>query len=356
MLLLGLFGLSLCGQAALPAPNLNYSSGVYESPITLTAINMAPGSTLRYTIDGSEPVEDSAEWPGYLLLENRSEDPDVISLIPTNPSAFLRDGDLDPMPLDKRESFGWRAPAGSGEKLHVIRVRTFKEDVEPSPVATASFLIRKNGKPHYRFPLVSIAVNAEDLFDFERGIYTAGIWFLHGGGWGEDRWGFPWGNYYLSGREFELGGHWTFLEPDGGLLWEGGMGMRIHGGGSRSLPQKSLRLYARNQYGGNRFEAPFFGEDHRSSFRRLILRNAGQDSMESGTMFRDGLMQSLVQHKEHLATQAFRPTVVFINGEYWGIHNLRERYDRHYLGSTFGADPDNVDYLEGNAEVNPSFL
>lgn len=350
-LLLRLFCLSLYGQAELERPVFNYSSGIYKSAITLTVVNMAADSTLRYTTDGSKPVVDSGEWPGYLRLQNRSGEADLFSLIPTNPSMFPRDGDLDPMPLDKLESFGWRAPAESGEKLNIIRVRAFKDGFEPSPVATATFLIRENGEPRYRFPVVSIAANADDLFDFEQGIYTAGIWFLYGGGWGADRWGFPWGNYYLSGRDYEIGGHWTFLEPDGRLLWEGDMGIRVHGGGSRSLPQKSLRLYARNEYGKNSFDAPFFGENHRSSFRRLILRNAGQDSIETGTMFRDGLMQGLVRHKEHLATQAFRPTVVFINGEYWGIHNLRERFDRHYLGRTFGADPDNVDYLEGNAEV-----
>ncbi len=41
-----------------------------------------------------------------------------------------------------------------------------------------------------------------------------------------------------------------------------------------------------------------------------------------------------------------RPAVVFINGEYWGIHNIRERYDKYYLEQVYGVDPDNIDLLE----------
>lgn len=190
-LLCGCFCLSVSGGSELPSPVFNYTSGIYDSPITLTVVNMTEGAILRYTTDGSEPNEQSDEWPGFLRLENRSEDPDVFSLISTNASSFPRDEDFNPMPWEKMISFGWRAPAKVGEKLNVIRVRAFEDGFEPSSTATASFLIRKNGEPDYRFPVVSIAVNGDDLFDFERGIYIAGIWFLYGGGWGDDRWGFP---------------------------------------------------------------------------------------------------------------------------------------------------------------------
>jgi hypothetical protein len=52
-----------------------------------------------------------------------------------------------------------------------------------------------------------------------------------------------------------------------------------------------------------------------------------------------------------LDIQAYRPTVVFINGEYWGIKNLRERIDQHYIGRRFGVDPDNIDLLTRDNEV-----
>ncbi|MDI6402636.1 CotH kinase family protein, partial [Balneolaceae bacterium ANBcel3] len=50
-------------------------------------------------------------------------------------------------------------------------------------------------------------------------------------------------------------------------------------------------------------------------------------------------------------TQAYRPFIVFINGEYWGIQNLRERYDAFYFERTYGVDPDNIDHLSENMEI-----
>lgn len=76
-LLCGCFCLSVSGGSELPSPVFNYTSGIYDSPITLTVVNMTEGAILRYTTDGSEPNEQSDEWPGFLRLENRSEDPDV---------------------------------------------------------------------------------------------------------------------------------------------------------------------------------------------------------------------------------------------------------------------------------------
>lgn len=333
--------------AELPRPEFNYASGIYHDSITLTVVNSVPNSILRYSTDGSVPTENSLEWPGYLQLVDPSAEPDVFAGIPTNPSFYDDEDELQAMPIELNIRFGWRLPLEQPvEKLNLIRVRAFADGNDPGPVASGTFLIQGEDRRRSTFPVVSIAVEPEELFDSEKGIYVPGIWFHYGGGWGDDRWGFPNANYYLSGRDWELRGHWAFIEPDGELLWEGDLGIRLHGGGSRALPQKSLRLYARNEYGHNSFDAPFFGDAQGSSFRRLILRNSGQDSIDNGTMFRDGLMQSLVRHKEHLATQAFRPTIVYINGEYWGIHNLRERYDRHYLARRFGTDPDNVDYLD----------
>jgi hypothetical protein len=121
------------------------------------------------------------------------------------------------------------------------------------------------------------------------------------------------------------------------------VGIRVHGGYTRILPQKTLRLYARNDYGDRMFRYPFFGDDAPDVHRRLLLRNGGNTWGLS--LFADGLFQGFVSHLDSLDTQAFRPTVVHVNGEYWGIHNLRERYDQHYLEATYGVATDRVAML-----------
>jgi hypothetical protein len=47
--------------------------------------------------------------------------------------------------------------------------------------------------------------------------------------------------------------------------------------------------------------------------------------------------------------QGYRPAILFINGEYWGIHNLQEAFEEGYFASHHGVDPNAIDYLEGFA-------
>jgi len=104
--------------------------------------------------------------------------------------------------------------------------------------------------------------------------------------------------------------------------------MRIHGGFTRCFARKSLRLYARSEYGASRIDYPVFGPDipeAPSSFKRLILRNGGNECYR--TVIRDAFIHELVRNTD-MAVLPHRPAIVFINGEYWGIHSLMERFDR----------------------------
>jgi uncharacterized repeat protein (TIGR02543 family) len=85
-----------------------------------------------------------------------------------------------------------------------------------------------------------------------------------------------------------------------------------------------------------------------------VLRNSGNDWFgawnESGTMFRDALMTGLTDRMD-LEYQAVRQSVLYINGEYWGIHNIREKINEHFLASNTGVDPDRVELLTNNQQV-----
>jgi len=55
-----------------------------------------------------------------------------------------------------------------------------------------------------------------------------------------------------------------------------------------------------------------------------------------------------------LEYQAYRPVVLFLNGQYWGILNLREKVNEHFLASNNGVDPDNIDLMENTATLDGS--
>ena len=69
---------------------------------------------------------------------------------------------------------------------------------------------------------------------------------------------------------------------------------------------------------------------------------SGQDAAH--TLFGDAMMQRLMNGI--IDTQAYRPGVVFLNGEYWGIYNIREHMDEHYLMDHYQLEKHEIALLE----------
>ncbi len=243
---------------------------------------------------------------------------------------------------------------------NVIRARAFKEGFLPSEIITHSYFITPEGAEKFRLPVLSIATAENHLFDYDDGIYTPGV---DADQWRIDHPGevFTWpfrGNFRRRGDQWEYPAHFELFEyPGKERAFAQNVGIRIHGGATRSFPNKSLRIYARNMYSDSHLEYPFFGISGQA-YKRLILRNSGNDfptsiwrpDFPSRTMFRDAAIQKMVEHMQ-FDTQDYRPAILFINGEYWGIQNIRERYDKHYLERNYGVDPENLDVLTGKDEV-----
>ncbi|MBE6693597.1 MAG: hypothetical protein E7589_02390 [Ruminococcaceae bacterium] len=131
----------------------------------------------------------------------------------------------------------------------------------------------------------------------------------------------------------------------------------ISGHGSSGWGMKSMRLYwkgANNIEGGLRSDLDYDLFDGRctdvngqaiTSFSRLLLRNAGNDS--GGAMFRDAYAQ-LASAQLNVDYMEYEPVFLFVNGEFWGVYNARERYSGEYVESHYGVDKDNVTILEND--------
>ena len=301
----------------------SHPPGFYEAPFELVLEPQDEQTVIHYTLDGSEPDRNAPVYSGPITVYDRTQHPNVFSTIRTSFRTF-----------DWRR---WYEPEEPVTKATVLRVMTHKEGNIPA-YSKKTFFVLPEGDERYDVPVISIATDSLHLFDHETGIYIPGIHYSGGGT----------GNYHQRGEEWEREATFELFESDGDRVLNQNIGIRIHGGFSRELAQKSLRLYARNRYGESRFEHQFFGETDDDSFNRLILRNAGNTWGED--MFMDALAQSLVRHF-NVDTQAYRPAVLFLNGEFWGIHNIRERYDKHYLERVYGVDPENIDLLTRNQDI-----
>src|SRR5690606_16126069 len=98
----------------------------------------------------------------------------------------------------------------------------------------------------------------------------------------------------------------------------------------------------------SRLRYRFFDSKTQEEFKSVILRAGGNDN--SRTHIRDGVLQMLVQHLS-FETQHYQPIILFINGEYWGLHGLRDRYDDHHLSSRYGLDRSGIVIPENDSEL-----
>ena len=69
-------------------------------------------------------------------------------------------------------------------------------------------------------------------------------------------------------------------------------------------------------------------------------------------MFRDGLLQQAGRRGGlNLALQAFRPSVVYLNGKFLGIHNIREKVNEEYVETRYGLESGTFDMIEGDQNI-----
>ena len=215
-----------------------------------------------------------------------------------------------------------------------VRARSYRDGYIPSQIITHTFFVNEPSA----LPVVSLVTAPANLFDEATGLYVMGL----GANPLPPHYG---ANFWL---DWERPVHLELFEPDKSLGFRLDAGLRIHGGWTRSYPQKSLRIYARRKYGSSTIEYPIFPDKPLREFKRILLRNSGNDWTHS--LIRDALMHRLVEGWG-IDRQAYQPAVLFLNGEYWGIHNLRERIDKFFLASNWDVDPEEIDLLEGGGIV-----
>jgi hypothetical protein len=348
----------------LEPPVFSHTEGFFTQDFELSITHPDPDITIIYTLDGSIPDETNLSGKTYQYKNSYSQSP----WNPPGPfltNTFQSHQYSSPLAIVNRSSQAdkltqisstWNFnpgyfPGSPVSKGTVVRAIAVKEDALPGPVITNTYFVFPEGRDKYSLPVVSINLNEDAFFDYQQGIYVAGVDFdnwraANPAGWPDG--GTP-ANYWRRGDDTESPAHIELFPPGSDqTALNVDFGVRIHGGWSRSFRQKSLRLYARNRYGGDYFNYAFFPDNPHDSFRRLMLRNSGNDA--DVTLFRDAAIQKICEGLD-FDVQDYQPAILFINAEYWGINNFRERYDKHYLARVYGVDPENLDILDGNATV-----
>jgi len=348
---------------ALSPPTFSQESGVLAAGFNLTLSTTVPGATILYTLDGSEPELSNLGGTTY-SYKNQYQDTNIDQPIGTLLNQSFRTYQYSaPVAIADRSAQPNKLAAISSTydfnptyiptdpifKGTVVRAKLVKAGALDSKTASKTYIISPLGTSRFPLPIVSLSIDENKLFDYNNGIYVAGVDF--------DNWraANPYespayventSNYWRQGIDSERTANMTYM-VNGAEVMNTDIGIRIHGGGTRAYQSKSLTLRAKPEYGANSMDYKFFNNRTNDKFESLVLRNSGNDFRN--TMFKDAFCHRLIQSL-NCNTEAYQPTVTFVNGEYWGMLNIRERYDAGFFKEKFNISKTELDYLadQGN--------
>ncbi len=312
-------------------------SGFYDKDISLT-LTAPDGMKIFYTTDGSIPTLQSTEYTAPVIITDRSSEADRLA-------------SHEDIAQPSDESEDW-IPGKPVDKATVVRAIAAGDNGEQTGVVSCTYFIGFDQKADYYkdTTVISMMTDEADLFDYDKGIYVIGRCY--------DEWQkgpdyvpdtpyyFLPGNYTQKGRDWERQATLQFFRSGEAELTQD-VGIRIHGGATRSYPQKSFNIYARSDYGLPKLDYDLFKGNVKSEsdgdpiteFDTFMIRNGGNDAMY--TRFRDKLAQSLVSGHGFL-TQGMEPCILFIDGEYWGQYEMTEKIDDAYVSSHCGIPESDV--------------
>ena len=197
---------------------------------------------------------------------------------------------------------------------------------------------------------VSISIPESQFVGYQEGINVLGHHGDNIDGFSE-AWFYRDANFRQRGAEWEKSS-FVSLQEDGKTVFNQKCGIKISGNATRGFGQKSFKLYARKNYGSEQFKGEVFeGQNEATSF---VLRSSGNDNTK--TLFADLLMNQLAEGSK-VKIQKGKRVEVFINGNYWGIYNLRERISIYNLALEFEEKYEKITLLEnGAAELKDGLI
>lgn len=298
--------------------------GFYGESFALQLFNVNTFHHIRYTTNGTRPDANAPLYSDSLFLdENLYSTSDIYTIVNCPEQYFF-------LP-------------DSVQHCIVIRAAVFDEnDSCVSQVMTNSYFIHDLGCDTHDLPVVSLCADSLALFDYETGIFVPGVHY-------------QWWNPLYSGNYFQRGSEWERLcnveyydLDNAGINQQAGL--RTHGGSTRRIQQKNLKILAKEEYGKKRFKHRFFPDIPIESFKHLVLKPFCC-SNGTTTGIQDALSQKVARNLR-IDVLATRMTVLFINGEYWGIYALQETPDERYLDDHYDIDPDECNIIKNWMELD----
>ena len=292
-------------------PAFSVTPGIYDNAVTV-AITAGEGETIRYTTDCTTPNASSEVYSGELSISKNS----------------------------------------------VIRAAAFRDGYLSGDVATATYLFRSDGVNH-ALPVVTLVTDPDNLWNSKTGIYATGDQFDPDAASYADT--LKSATYYQAkfATEAQVDTIWekpaafSLFDDNGKQVFTQNVGIRIAGSFGRGRAQKGFNVIARKEYGKGSMEYPFFENRPYTEYKAVVLRAGAQDQNRS--KIRDELASGLLEGTDiNILYQAYRPTVLYLNGEYWGVYFMKEKRNRFFVAQHENTE-NNVDLAIGKGFKQRSY-
>ena len=292
-------------------PAFSVTPGIYDNTVTV-AITAGEGETIRYTTDCTTPNASSEVYSGELSISKNS----------------------------------------------VIRAAAFRDGYLSGDVATATYLFRSDGVNH-ALPVVTLVTDPDNLWNSKTGIYATGDKFDPDAASYADT--LQSATYYQAkfATEEQVDTIWekpaafSLFDDNGKQAFTQNVGIRIAGSFGRGRAQKGFNVIARKEYGKGSMEYPFFDNRPYTEYKAVVLRAGAQDQNRS--KIRDELASGLLEGTDiNILYQAYRPTVLYLNGEYWGVYFMKEKRNRFFVAQHENTE-NNVDLAIGKGFKQRSY-
>ena len=270
-----------------PAADMSgLKAGFYNDAFTLNPPALEDGVKLRCTTDGSVPTENSPEFNS-------------------------------PKTIDHSMAF---------------RCATFKKGALSNKVTTRTFFVDEDV---VKMPVVAISVDSS--FFREHYIKTSCD--------------APKGCKDSAGlyADVELPIHVEYFEKGSstkdGATWEMDAGISLMGGYSRLNDKKSVSIHLREGYEDGSINYPLFEtrKGVNDKYRAFNLRNNGNRFVSD---YIEDAMGGALLEGTSVDYQRSRQVVVFYNGKYYGIHDMRERFNKHYVETNYKIESSSVNFIK----------
>lgn len=290
------------------SPQFSVAPGVYGEAVTVE-LTVPEGETVHYTTDCTTPTASSPAYSGSITISENT----------------------------------------------VLRAVSVRSGYLTGYTVTGTYLFTTDGVNH-ALPVATLVTDPDNLWDGKSGIYAYGDQYDDSGNYSDS---LLTANFYQGKNSETEQAKWereanfaVFADDTNTLAFSQNVGIRIAGAFGRGRAQKGFNIIARDSFGPDRMRYAFFENRPYTEYKALVLRAGGQD--QNYSKIRDELSTGLLEDTSvRILYQAYKPYVLYLNGEYWGVYFLKEKRNRFFVAQHEGlAQASQLDLLKSETRAS----